>query len=126
MKKIWNRKFAFIGMTFHIIYFVFAVLSLGDYEYSGHGVGKAFAYWIYAIIFAFPTVAFYLVDAITTFIKRKRTFNIIKLVVMSLLIPALSIGTSAGVKQSIIWNTYFISVFVFQFISLFIKQKQKE
>lgn len=112
-----------IGITFHIIYFVFAILSLNDYDYAGYGVGKAFAFWIYAMLVSFLVIIIYLIEAIKTFAKSKKAFNAFKLIAIILLIPlCVFVGCSAGVVQSAIWNIYFFTIFVIQIISLFVKQ----
>ena len=111
-----------IGMIFHIIYYIFAVLSLVDYDYMGYGVGKAFAFWIYAMIVSFPVIVFYLIEALRTFIKRKKIFNLLKLIAVIILVPlCIFVGCTSGVLESIIWNIYFFIIFVVQFISLFFK-----
>ena len=111
-----------IGFILHIIYYIFAILSLGDFEYSGYGIGQAFAFWIYAMIISIPVVIIYLIEGIKTFLICRNLFNFLKLIVVIILIPLfLFIGSSAGVVESVIWNLYFCIVFVIQFISLFVK-----
>lgn len=111
-----------LGIALHTLYYVLTVLSLFDYNYRGYGVGKAFLFWILAVIVSFPIVLLYLGDGIRDFIKCKNAFSIIKLVAVILLVPlSLLCGTSAGVVESVVWNVYFFAVFVIQLLSLFSK-----
>lgn len=45
-----KKALTVFGLILHIAYYIFAVLSLGDYEYKGYGVGKAFTFWLFAMI----------------------------------------------------------------------------
>ncbi len=119
MKKV----LTIIGLALHLIYYVFAILSLGDYEYIGYGVGKAFAFWIYAMLISLIVIGVYLADGIVSFVKRRRTFELLKLILIALSFPVcVCVGCSAGVANSIIWNIYFAIVFVMQITSLFVKE----
>lgn len=115
-----------IGLSIHIFYIVLAILSLGDYEYSGHGVGRAFAFWIYAMMVAMPIIGIYLAEGILSFVKCGKYLSLIKLIVVCILVPLyVFVGCSAGMVQSVIWNTYFFAVFVIQIVSLFTKPVRK-
>ena len=115
-----------VGLSIHIIYIVLAILSLGDYEYSGHGIGKAFAFWIYAMMIAMPVVGIYLVEGILSFVKHRNRVNFLKLVAVGILVPLhLYVGSSAGTVQFVVWNTYFLMIFAIQIVFLFIKPVQK-
>ena len=116
-----KRILTVIGLTLHVIYYVFAVLSLGEYGYSGHGVGKAFAFWIYAMLTAIVVVVIYLIDGAITILKNRRRFFVIRQIVLALLVPlCLRVGCTAGAVYSAIWNSIFAAVFLMQITSLFV------
>lgn len=123
MKKI----LTIIGLLLHIIYYVFAILSLGDYEYSGYGHGTAFAYWVYAMAISILIIIIYIAESIISLINSQRTFNIIKLIVVIALVPLVYyVGGTADTVCSIIWNIYFTVVFILEIISLFIKNNNND
>ena len=114
MKKV----FTITGLALHFIYYVFAILSLGNYNSN-----QAFEFWVFAMIISFPCLAVYLIDAIKSFSSNKNGFNIFKLLLVLLaVLMCLFIGCTLTVMCSIIWNTYFTILFLVQIISLFVKQ----
>ncbi len=107
------------GLGLQVVYYILAVLSLCNYEYSGHGIGKAFAFWIYAMLTASLCVLIYCVEAVYTQQKDKSRFHTIKLVSVILAIPLLVfIGMTAAPVCSVIWNIYFIGLFLLEIVSL--------
>ncbi len=117
-----RKVLTMVGLVLHIIYYIFAILSLGNYEYAGYGVGKAFAFWIYATIISLPCLSIYLIDAIKSILTNKKIFNILKLVIIVLAVPLWrTLGGSGNVVCLIIWNIYFAIVFFIQIMSLFVK-----
>lgn len=120
MKKI----LTIAGLILHIVYYVFALLSLGNYEYSGDGIGRAFAYWIYAMCVALLSIGIYYIDAFWSILLSRKPFQILKFIVILLAAPlCLLVGGSAGAANSMIWNVYFAFVFAVQVISLFVKSE---
>ena len=103
------------GLILHIIYYVLAILSLGNYEYSGEGIGAAFAFWIYAMLISIPCIIVYIIEAIKSIIKKRNFFNVLKLILVIGLVPMLwYIGGSAEILCSIVWNVYFAVIFAMQ------------
>lgn len=114
------------GIGLHTVCFVFAVLSLGDYEYAGYGVGRAFAFWIYSMLIAVPCIAVYFVDAILSLKDKKSAIGIAKLIFLILAVLIfLFIGARAELLCFAIWNIFFMGLFIFEIIS-FILQMTKE
>lgn len=112
------------GLVWHVIYYVFSLLSLGKYEYIAQEVGRAFAYWIYAMITSLIVIGIYFFDGVFSFIRCSNVFNTIKLCLAVALIPlCVFVGCSAGVMNSIIWNSVFAVAFVMQIVSLFAKNE---
>ncbi len=104
-----------IGLALHIIYYVHSILSLCYNDY------RAFDYWLKAMVIAMPVVAVYFIDAIKSLVN-KTTFNIIKLTTVIISIPLLLfVGCTLDTVCSIIWNSYFVILFLLETISLFIK-----
>jgi hypothetical protein len=99
------------------------ILSLCDYDYAGEGIGKAFKFWISAIVVALVVIVLYSIESISCFIKCRKAFNAFKLLSVILLIPFYFLFvSSANVIDYIIWNVCFFAVFVVQIISLFVKR----
>lgn len=115
-----NRKLLGIGLLFHVIYYVFALLSLGDYEYVGYGVSRNFAFWIYAMVMAVPVVILYCIAALRKYLKHKTRGGAWMLAVIAVSVPLfVFVGAAAGVVQSIVWNAYFLILLILQVISFF-------
>ena len=122
-----NKILTVVGLIFHIIYYMLAILSLGEYEYIGYGVGKAFRFWIYAMLISLIIITVYLTDGIIAFVKNRKLFNILKLIFIIVTVPFyIFVGCSTGIANSIIWNIYFAIVFIIQIISLFVKRGIKQ
>jgi len=116
-----------MGLIFHIIYYVFAILSLGDYEYAGHGMGQAFKFWIYSLLIALIVIVIYLPDGIMAFTENRKLFNTLKFTFIVVTVPLwIFVGCGTGVANLTIWNIYFTLVFVIQIVSLFVKNESKQ
>lgn len=119
-----KKKLTIAGLILHIVYYIFAILSLGDYAYSGYGVGLKFAYWLYAMCFALFCIGIYYIDVFWSILLSRKPFQILKFIVILLAAPlCLLVGGSAGAANAIIWNVYFAFVFAVQVISLFVKSE---
>ena len=122
-----KKALTIFGLILHIAYYIFAVLSLGDYEYKGYGVGKAFTFWLFAMIISLHCIFIYLINAIVCIVMSRKMFNILKLTLILCAFPlCVFVGCAAGVANSIIWNIYFAIIFVIQIISLFVKNEAKQ
>lgn len=107
------------------IYYIFFILSLFDYEYSGQGYGIAFVFWIASFLPAFLCILFHILGAILNITRGKAMFSIIYLVLAILALPLLIIiGTSASVFHSIVWNVY-LGVLFFTSLFFFFDDKIK-
>ena len=110
------------GLVLHIFYYAIVVLSLGDYGYLGHGVGKAFRLWIVSCVLAVLVIVVYLADAVFCIIKNKSTFGIIKLSAFVIALPVFfAFGVSGVTLSAVIWQVFFGALFVLQCASLFVK-----
>lgn len=115
------KKLTVVGLLLQIVYYVLLVLSLGDYEYSGVGVGRAFAYWIYAIITAIPCVLCYLIPAVHRFqTDKSRHSRIMTAATVIGFLLLLTIGSAGDTAMAIVWNIYFLALFVLEIRSLFL------
>lgn len=117
-----KKSLLIISLVLHIVYYIVVVLSLGDYEYVG-GVGMAFKLWIYAMLFAPLCLLSHLVQSVVELLFHKNTVGVIKLVLIVIGFPLFFIfGMKSGVISSIIWNVYFLFIFIIQISSLFIRK----
>ena len=122
-----KKLVTFIGLAAHVLYYVLALLSLGDYEYSGHGMGRAFGYWILAMLVAVIVIAVYFSEAMYSVITHVCAFNVLKLLLVLAAVPLwVYIGCAVGVRNSIIWNTFFAILFGLEILSLFVKDRLKQ
>ena len=121
MKKTW----LVIALILHIVYYIIALFSLGDYEYV-RGLGMGFKLWIYAMLFVPVCLLVHLIQSADELLTRPRIFSVVKLVLVIIGFPlCFLVGMSASVLDLIIWNSYFTVLFVLQIFTLFIR-KQKD
>lgn len=111
-----------IGLVLHIIYYIFALLSLCNYKFV-HGLGTGFKLWIYAIVLALVCLFVHLIQSADELLSYKSKFGITKLLLVIIgFLLYFFIGIKSGIWNSIIWNCYFTTIFVFQIFSLFIRK----
>ena len=89
--------------------------------------GKAFTFWLFAMIISLHCIFIYLINAIVCIVMSRKMFNILKLTLILCAFPlCVFVGCAAGVVNSIIWNIYFAIIFVIQIISLFVKNETNQ
>ncbi|MBO7519223.1 MAG: hypothetical protein J6T73_00450, partial [Clostridia bacterium] len=121
-----KKTLVIIGLSFHIVYYIFAILSLGNYGYTGTGNSPNFQFWIYAMIISLPCVILYTIDAVKSLVKQRTPFIFARSFYIFSAIPLLVfIGATLGVTESIIWNIYFGVLFILELVSLFLKPIKK-
>lgn len=111
---------AMIGMGFAVISIglVIAALILACFEDPEYiGPTRSFAFWIYSIILAFAGMLSYIVDAVFCLLRPTR-FHILLAAIIFLGVPMLIfVGCRLGINI-LIWNLYFLSIFVLEVIDI--------
>lgn len=118
-----RRLLTVSGLVLQVLYFVFTALSYGEYEYSGAGVGKGFAFMIYSIIAAVLCLGVYLAEVVYAFVKKYSVFNLVKLLAVIGSIPLCYFCIGGDVVSAMIWNAYFVGVFLLETVALFCKNE---
>ncbi|WP_407453269.1 hypothetical protein [Methanobrevibacter sp.] len=113
-------------LVVHILYYILAILSLGDYEYTeGHSTG--FKIWIVAMLVAFFCIFLYFILSFYEIILYKDIFYIVNFILITVGIPLLfTVGFHLTVLSSVIWNSYFSIIFIFRIILLFRKERYRK
>ena len=95
------------------IHYVFLILSLFDYGYSGQGIGLGFLLWLISFIPEFFSIPLHIFGAALNISRHHKLVPIIYLILAILAIPLLIIiGTSSSTVDVIIWNTYYFILFL--------------
>lgn len=114
MKKLLIKIPAMLAMLLTILSFVCLVQSFTE------GNDEI---WILAVIVAMPSLVFYAVDAIISLVKgiknTDRVFNIILAIVLLVGIPMfLLVGNGGPDSFLVIWNAYYLAMFVLEIVSM--------
>lgn len=86
------------------------------------GVSGSFALWIYAVIIAMISLIFYVIDAFfcigIAIAKRRITMDIVLVLLTAGSIPmVIFVGGALGINV-LIWNVYYLVMFVLEMISV--------
>ena len=108
-----DKKLLLPAMITQAIHYVFLILSMFDYGYSGEGMGLGFIFWIISLLPAFISILFHVLGAILNISRDKKLVPSIYLILSLLAIPLLIIvGTSDSTVDIIIWNAYCLLLFL--------------
>ena len=108
-----NKKSLLPALITQAVYYVLFSLSMFDYGYSGEGKGPAFLIWIISLLPAFISIVFHILGAVLNISREQKLVPIIYLILAILAIPLLiTVGTSASTVDTIIWNTYYLILFL--------------
>lgn len=113
-----KRILLLLGVILHAIYYIPALLSL----FATNG----FDLWVLAMVLSFPVIVIYLIDAIKALKMHHTKFDVFRLVIIIVsFLLCVGVGCTLGTVYSIIWNLYFLFIFIIQLLSLFIKRIEK-
>ena len=119
------RAFNIIGLITHIVYFVFAIVSLycsyTQAPWHEESLPPAFRWWFLSAVIAALCVFFYLIGAVSGSIAKRDTLDKIRLVIVVGAIPMWIFG----VGRYVIWNVFFAILFAVELVLLIIELKKK-
>ena len=79
------------------------------------------------MLVAVIVIAVYFSEAMYSVITHVCAFNVLKLLLVLAAVPLwVYIGCAVGVRNSIIWNTFFAILFGLEILSLFVKDRLKQ
>ena len=108
-----DKKSLLPALITQAIYYVFLILSMFDYGYSGEGMGLGFVFWIISLLPAFIGILFHILGAVLNISREKNIVPFVYLILAVLAIPLLiTVGTAASTVNSIIWNAYYFVLFL--------------
>ncbi len=108
-----DKKSLLPALITQAIHYVLLILSMFDYGYLGEGMGLGFIFWIISLLPAFISIVLHILGAVLNIRREKTLISIIYLILAILAIPLLIIvGTSADTVDTIIWNTYYLILFL--------------
>ena len=108
-----DKKSLLPALITQAIYYVIFILSMFDYDYSGEGFGPAILAYIISFVPAFISILFHILGALLNISRDKKFVPLIYLILAILAIPLLiTVGTSASTVDSIIWNAYYLILFL--------------
>ena len=132
MKQIASRIPAMIGMGISLFSFGFVIAGLiasfiVPPPETGNGMG--FNMWIFSVLIAMLSLVFYIIDGVISIwrtIKKENTlFNKILLIVIFGSIPMMiNVGACLGINI-LIWNLYYLTMFILEAISISKQWKRK-
>ena len=125
MKKLTSKIPAMIGIGISVISFILVIsafiLAVNEPEVS-EGVSRSFALWIYSVITAMISLLFYVLDAFVCIkeitARCQEIFNTVLVVLIFGSIPmVIFVGGGLGINI-LIWNLYYLLMFVLEAISV--------
>lgn len=126
MKRVLIKIPAMLAMILSILSFYNYALSFTDTEQE---------VWILSVILAVLCIPFYFTDAIISFVKairnRDRVFNFILAAVLIIFLPMVIVFASVSthienIFYNVVWNIYYIAVFVLEVVSIIRCAKNKQ
>lgn len=107
------------GLVCQGVYFVLATLSLLDYGCGPvlHGKGLGFTLYFISLLPVFLSIIFYLFAALVNFSKKHWLSMMLLLILAIAGLPILFwFGLSGQTLDIIVWNGYYILLFVFNLV----------
>ena len=135
MKKLYQKIPAMIGMGISAVSIIMALYAwylLNHELYDGRGMSRSFATWIFSATFAILSIVFYLIDAgvIINSKKRKKgfSFDTAQTAMNIGSVPVfLLFGQGPDIVHIVLWNIYFLAMFIMEAISIvFILKKRPD
>lgn len=122
-----GKAFGVMGLLTHLVYCVLTIIELYFY-FSGseEGIRRSGAVWTFAVIIVPICLFFYLISVTFGIMTEEKMIYIVKLILVLAAIPMyIFIGGASGVADFIIWNVFFLILFVVHLVPLIIEFKQK-
>lgn len=126
MKRFSGKLFRLIGIILNLLSFALVIAayfaSLNEVPVN-YGISRSFALWIYSVIIAIFSLAFYVFDTVMR-IKNvgknlPRSLNTILTILVIGAIPMVYfVGGGLGINI-VIWNAYYLALFIVEGISVF-------
>lgn len=131
-----SKTFSIIGLIIHAFYYIFTMIGLICYfaETTGsapseYGVQRSGAYWIFTMLIAAAALFFYLISVTFGIVTEKKLIYFVKLILVIAAIPLyIFVGAASGVSNFIIWNVFFLIIFIVHLIPVitYFKNRTKQ
>ena len=125
MRKIAPKIWAIVAMAISIVSILLMIIalikSITD-EPPEHGISQSFAIWVFGVIIAMFSLFFYVLDAakcIGKIIAKQATILdvLLTLIIFGSIPMVIFVGGAPGINI-LIWNLYYLLMFVLEAISI--------